>query len=249
VSLKKALIIPDTHRPFHSRKAYALMIEVASYVGVDEIVLLGDYADFYSVSRHLRDPRLPHMLHEEVESVNEGLDQLDKLFPKAKKVFLCGNHEVRLETYLCDRAPALFGITTIEGLFRLEQRPRWSFQGFGRNQAYRVLGSDLYARHRPLASNPKTSLIRAGISNCYGDIHKIEVAHAVTLDKKAIVGFCPGWLGDPRLHAFDYMLAPPQWQHGFAFVYSSGSSKEFDHEIIQIKRDFSCVTHGKRFKA
>lgn len=224
------------------------MLEVAMYANPQEIVLLGDYADFYSVSRHKRDPRLPHMLHEEVESVNLGLDELDRLFPEAKKVFLEGNHEVRLESYLFDRAPALFGLTSVQDLFQLSRRPKWTFSSFGRHQAYRVLGSDLYARHRPLASNPKSALIRAGVSNCYGDIHKIEQAHCETLDHKSLVAFCPGWLGDPRLRAFEYMIAPPQWQHGFAFVYVEDSSKQFHHEIVQIKSDYSCVAQGKRFK-
>ncbi len=224
------------------------MLEVASYLGVDEIVLLGDYADFYSVSRHLRDPRLPHMLHEEVESVNQGLDELDHLFPKAKKVFLEGNHEVRLETYLSSQAPALFGLTSCRDLFQIGLRPLWSYLPFGRSQAYRVLNSNLYARHRPLASSPKSALQRGFVSVCYGDIHKIEEAQCVGLDGLTRVAFCPGWLGDQRLKAFDYMLHPPQWQHGFGLVSVVGSSKEFHHEIVQIKKDYSCVTHGKRFR-
>lgn len=249
MALRTALVIPDVHRPFHSRKAYSLMLEVASYVNPEEIVLLGDYADFYSVSRHLRDPRLPHMLHEELISVNEGLDELDRLFPRARKIFLEGNHEVRLETYLKNQAPALFGVTEVRSLLKFHQRPLWQFQSFGRSQAYRILGSDLYARHRPLASAPRAGLARAFVSYCYGDIHKIEECQAVGLDGVVRISFCPGWLGDERLKAFDYMLAPPQWQLGFALVSVEDSSKLFHHEIVEIKRDHSCVTGGKRFKA
>lgn len=225
------------------------MISAAVDIQPQEIVLLGDYADFYSVSRHIKDPRLPHMLEEEVESVNEGLDELDRLFPSAKKVFLEGNHEVRLETYLFNSAPALFGVTSCHHLFRLNQRPNWSYIPFGRNQAYRVLGSDLYARHRPLASTALGSLSKGFVSQVYGDIHKIQEAHAVGLDMRPRVAWCPGWLGDPRLKAFDYMLAPPQWQHGFGVVSVDGTRKEFHHEVVQIKSDYSCIAQGKRYKA
>ncbi len=225
------------------------MLEIACALGgIEEVILLGDFADFYSVSRHLRDPRLPHMLHEEVESVNLGLDEIDRLFPKARKVFLEGNHEVRLETYLFSHAPALFGLASCKGLFQISHRPKWSYLPFGRSQAYPVLGSDLLARHRPLASNAKSGLQRAAASVCYGDIHKIEQAHTVGLDSKVRVAFCPGWLGDPRLKAFDYMLAPPQWQHGFAIVSVDGSSKEFHHEIIEIKNN-SAIVWGKKYKS
>jgi len=110
------------------------MLEVASFVIPDEIVLLGDYADFYPVSRHAKDPSVAHALTDEIKSVNEGLDQLDKLWPKAKKVYLEGNHEWRLERYLSEQAPALFGVTDCPLLFQINQRPLWSYHRFGRTQ-------------------------------------------------------------------------------------------------------------------
>lgn len=248
--MKWAAIIPDTHRPFHDKKAYALMIKALQFINPSEIVLLGDYADFYSVSRHGKDPRLPHLLTKEVESVNEGLDELDDLFPMAKKVFLEGNHEARLSAYFYSHAPSLYGVTDCEQLFRIHQRPLWSWRGFGKNQLYRVLGSDLYTRHRPLANNPKTSVLRAGLNLCYGDIHKIEEARAVSLEGRHLVGFCPGWLGDlKQVGAFDYMTATPQWQLGFAIVGVDPSQpKMFHHQIITIKQDYSCVVWNKRIK-
>ncbi len=251
MKLKRALIVPDCHRPFHSRKAYALMLEVALYLGVDEIVLLGDYADFYSVSHYVRsaDPRLPQLLIDEVESVNLGLDELDRLFPRAKKIYLEGNHEIRLEKYIESKAPALFGVTECRGLFQMHARPRWSYVGFGRSQKHRVLGSDLLARHKPIASNPMTGLRRAFASYCYGHNHHIEQAHAVGLDGQQHVAFSCGWLGDHRADVFGYMLDPPQWQLGFALATVAGPSKQFHHEIVEIKSNYTCLTHGKLFKA
>lgn len=224
------------------------MIEIAKYIGIDEIVLLGDYADFYPVSGYKKDPRFPVLLEKEIKSVNEGLDQLDKEWPLAKKVYLLGNHEKRLETYLVDKAPALFGVTDCQFLFGLNQRKRWACIDFDRHQVYRVLGSDLMARHRPLATNPKSGLQRAGQSYCYGDIHKIEEAHAVSLDGKPLVAFCPGWLGETRHRAFDYMASPAQWQQGFAIVSKEKSSKTFHHEIIEIKNN-TAIVYGKKFRA
>jgi UDP-2,3-diacylglucosamine pyrophosphatase LpxH len=248
VSIRRALIIPDTHRPFHSRKAYSLMLEVASFVGVDEVVLLGDYCDMYEVSRHPKDKRIQEHLLDEVESVNAGLDELDRLFPKAKKMYLEGNHEIRLENYLLQAAPALFGVTDIRSLFKIKDRPLWTYQGFGRAQAYRVLGTNLFARHRPLANNALSGLQRAGVSYVYGDIHKIQEAQQVALDGSTRVAFCPGWLGETRHRVFDYMISPAQWQHGFALVSVDGASKSFHHEIVQIK-DNVAITHGRSFKA
>ncbi len=247
-SIKRALIIPDTHRPFHDRKAYDLMIEIAVHAGIDEVVILGDYADFYSVSRHRKDPRVGALLVDEVESVRQGLDEIDRLFPSAKKVFLEGNHEIRLENFLIEHAPALFGVTEISFLFELNKRPHWTLIPFGRNQSYDVLGSSLLAFHRPRASTPRLHLQRTAVSSVYGDIHKIERAHQVGLDNRHYTCFCPGWLGDVRSRVFDYMPTVPQWQLGFAIVSVEDSSKQFHIEIAEIK-DYSTIVHGKFFKA
>lgn len=243
--VKKALIVPDCHRPFHDRKAYNLMIKIAQLIGIDEVVILGDYADFYSVSRHRKDPRVGTLLLEEVASVKEGLDQIDHLFPQAKKVFLEGNHELRLEAYLIERCPELFGVTEVQFLFELNRRPLWTWIPFGRSQAYRILGSELYAFHRPRASTPKQHIAKTFVSSVYGDIHKIERAHSVSLDGSHLLAVCPGWLGDVSSRVFDYMPATPQWQLGFAIVYVETETSEFHVEQFEIK-NHSTILHGKR---
>ncbi len=247
MSIRRALIIGDVHRPFHDRRAYSIMLSAATYLGMNEIVILGDYADFYSVSRHRKDPRVGTLLMEEVESVRQGLDEIDLCFPLAKKVFLEGNHEVRLESFLLDQAPALFGVTEVQTLFGLNQRPRWSFVPFGRDQRYRVLGTDLLAFHRPKASTPKLHLQRTLVSSIYGDIHKLERAHAVTLDGRHLTAVCPGWLGDVRSRVFDYMASTPQWQLGFGIVSLDTASNDFYIETFEIKNN-QAIVNGKIFK-
>lgn len=223
------------------------MLEAALFVGVDEIVLLGDYVDFYAASRYPKDPRVGTLLSEEVESCVQGLDELDRHFPQAKKVYLEGNHEVRLESFLIEKAPVLFGVTEIRFLFGLNQRPLWSYIPFGREQKYRVLGADLYAFHRPKASSPKLHIARTMCSSLYGDIHKIERAHAVSLDGRHLVAVCPGWLGDVSSRVFDYMPSVPQWQLGFSIVSLDPSSNDFFIETCEIKNN-QTIVQGKVIK-
>lgn len=245
--LRRALIIPDCHVPYHNRKAFSLMLEASGKV--DEVVLLGDFADIYNASSHVRDPRLSQFLIDEIAAVNAAMDLIEKAHPKAKKVFLEGNHEYRLQRYIFQHAPALFGLTQLQDLFQIGSRPSWSWLPYQRDQAYKILGSDLYARHTPLASNAKSGLQRAFVSYIHGHTHQISEAQAVGLDQKVRVALCPGWLGDSRLKAFDYLASPAQWQLGFAIVSVEGSSKTFHHELIQIKENYTCVVNGKRFKA
>jgi hypothetical protein len=250
--LKLALLIPDTHRPFHHKKAYDLMINVATFLPINEIVIMGDYADFYSVSSHAKSPDVFNMLKDEVESVNEGLDELDELFPEAKKVYLEGNHEYRLERYLVDKAPALFGITSMQHLLKLDQRPNWIYVPYGPSQLYNVLNSHLHARHEPLSNSTKATAQRAMLSLTFGHVHSIEENHVVSLDGKNHVSFCGGWLGNKRFDkVFSYVKNYWQWQLGFVLVYVNPVTGFFYHQKIHILEDettLSCVVNGKLFK-
>ena len=213
MKLKTALLIPDTHRPYHDRKAYNLMLKAAKDIGVDEIVILGDYADIYALNAHGgKDPTLPTTLIEEIEDVNKGLDELDKLFPKAKKVYIQGNHEFRFERYILDKCPELFGVTEFKNLIKIDQRRNWHYIHYGPNQKYKVGGSYLIARHEPLASSAKATASRALCSLVYGHIHRIEESHLVGLKDDNHVCFSVGWLGDKRNDkVFSYVKGHHQW--------------------------------------
>jgi UDP-2,3-diacylglucosamine pyrophosphatase LpxH len=248
--MKVALLIPDTHRPYHDSKAYNLMIKVAKDISLDEIVILGDYADIYALNAHGgKSPVLPTTLIEEIEDVNDGLDELDLLFPKAKKVFIQGNHEYRFERYILNNCPELFGITEFKNLINIDKRTNWKFIHYGPNQAYSILGSKLTARHEPLASSAKATASKALCSLIYGHIHRIEESHLVGLDGTNHVCFSVGWLGDKSLDKiYGYVKGHHQWQLGFGLVYVDEKTGYFYHQKIHILDNYTCVVNGKLYK-
>lgn len=249
MKLKVALIIPDCHIPNHHRKAYGSMMNAALDVGIDEVVILGDYADFYPFMFHDKHPLVGIKLEDEMNAVNDELDKIDSSFPDAKKCFIEGNHEDRLERYICKNAPALFGVTETKRLFKLDQRPNWTFVKWGPTQQYQVLGSKLYARHRPPTNIAKNNAKEAGCNLVYGDIHKIEEGYHNSLKGDQRVAFCVGWLGDKRYDKiFGYVKNHHQWQMGFGLVYVDTETGIFYHQIIPILEDGSCVVNGKIYK-
>lgn len=250
MAIKTALLIPDTHRPYHDRRAYNLMIKVAKEISLSEIVLLGDYADIYALNAHGgKNPTLPTTLIDEIEDVNKGLDELDTLFPKVKKVFIQGNHEFRFERYLLNNCPELFGITEFKNLIKIDMRKNWSYIHYGPNQSYKILNSKLTARHEPLASSAKATASKALCSLVYGHIHRIEESHLVGLDGTNHVCFSVGWLGDKRNDTiFGYVKGHHQWQLGFGLVYTNEDTGYFYHQKIHILDDYTCVVNGKLFK-
>jgi hypothetical protein len=225
------------------------MLKVAKDFNPDEIVLLGDFLDFYSVSSHQKDPSLPHMLEKEIDQGNMYLDELDHFFPGKKKVYLEGNHEFRLARYLQNNAPALFGMVSTKHLLDLNRRPNWKWVSYSPNQKYKVGGSKLLARHEPIGSSAKTTSARGICSIAYGHVHKIEEAYIVGMDNKQHVSFSCGWLGDTRFSsAFNYVKNHHNWQLGFTLVYTDPKTKKFYHQKIPILPDLTCLFNGKVYK-
>lgn len=249
-TLELCLIIPDTHAPYHDVKAWKILQNVVKHYKKDlkEICFLGDFADFYAVNSHGRHPSVLSLLINEVETVNKMLDWFDETTPDVKKVFLEGNHEYRLERYLMNNAPALFGVTETRELLKFPQRPNWKFIPYGPNQSHKILGSKLTARHEPLASSAKATASKALCSLVYGHIHRIERQHMVGLDGTDHVCFSVGWLGDKKMDKiFGYVKSHHQWQMGFGLCWVDKKSRFFYNQTVQILENYTCVIDGKVF--
>jgi len=244
VKTKRALIIPDCHIPYEDKDAYQLMLDVAKDVDPDEIVILGDYADFYNVSSHGQSPEIMETLMDEISAVHVRLRELKKLFPKAKKVFIQGNHEFRLERYINNQCPALFGVTGTErilelGLYGFEYIP------YGPNQKYNVLGSKLIARHEPLAGGKhvaQNTVEKAMKSVIFGHTHRIQEAQTVSIDGNNYRGISSGWLGDKNHSVMAYVKSHHQWALGFSVVTCLEDGTWFNTLIHII--DGKCIHDG-----
>lgn len=245
-----ALIIPDTHIPYHHPKALELTLQFAQTLGqtLKEIVILGDFADFYAVNSHGKSPDLMHLLKSEIDEVNFILDQIDKAFPLTKKIYLEGNHEYRLERYLVKNAPALFGLTQWEYLFKLPQRPNWLSIPYTFEQAYPVLGTSLLARHEPYSmSSAKASLARSKCNLIYGHKHVREEHTERTPKGEKLINLSPGWLGNIRAtKIFGFVKNVPHWELGFALLEKENNFWSIQNILIHDNISFQAL--GKTFK-
>jgi UDP-2,3-diacylglucosamine pyrophosphatase LpxH len=247
--LKLAALWPDTHVKYHDRRAVKLVMRILKDLKIDELVLLGDFCDVYNLSSHGVHAAIKTNFIDEINEVNVLLDQFDKTFPKAKKVYISGNHEFRLERYINTKCPELFGVTQLDHLLKIPQRSNWTWVDYGPNQSYKVLGSHLTARHEPLGSSAKATASKALCSLVYGHIHRIEESHIVGLDGKNHVCFSVGWLGDKSYDKiFGYVKGHHQWQLGFGLVWVDPDTKYFYHQKVHILDNYSCVVNGKMYQ-
>lgn len=247
--IRRALIIPDAHIPYHHVRALNVLIQIAKDIEeLKELVILGDFADFYAVNAHGKHPGMMHALVKEVDAVNEILSTLDREFPEVVKIYIEGNHEYRLARYLYNVAPALFGVTQWDLLFKLNLRPNWKHKNYGPTQFHRVLGSELFARHEPYSmSSAKASLAACSANLVYGHVHRKEYALTRQPDGKRVLNFSPGWLGDFRSDVYGYVKRPPLWELGAAIVTVDGRSREFEFQQLDFDETGRCTYNGKLY--
>lgn len=239
----RTLFIPDTHRPYHDKRAWSLLLKVARKWKPHRLVIGGDFADFYKASNHSKDPRRTLTLQSEVADVNVGLDELDAIGARDKH-FIAGNHEFRLERYLMDKAPELFGIVEVSKLFRLKERG-WSYVPYrsdvriGKVYVTHDLGdSGRGAVGKALAAYEHNVIIN--------HVHSINLLIGGNHAGESHVGASFGWLGDAK--AADYMSrvkAARAWHLGFGVGYEADSITHL--QPVPIVR-YSCVVGGRLFR-
>lgn len=247
----KVLFLTDVHIPFHDKRAYELALKVAlsERESIKEVILNGDFLDMYGVNGHGIDPRLKIDAEDEIRAGRKELKRIRAMFPKAKLVFLQGNHEFRLERYMAQNAPAVVDMLTTPKALELHT-VKATYIPFTPDQKYRVLGSSLYARHRPNGSGANAAIQtvkNCGASVIYGDIHKTQECQHVTLrgDYHRAIGV--GWLGDKNHPVMSYVKNHHDWQLGFAIITVLNDGTWFCENKTII--NYTVMHNGKVFKS
>ena len=106
---KRVGIISDVHIPYHSELAFQASIDYLKNLNIDTLIINGDFADFYQVSRWQKDPR-KRRLSEERNLVISGLAWLRETFSKATIIYKEGNHEERWQHFVWNRAPEIYDL-------------------------------------------------------------------------------------------------------------------------------------------
>jgi hypothetical protein len=114
VTFDKALLLQDIHLPFHDPISLSQAIARGRHIGVDCVIINGDLADFYGVSKFDKNPE-SHKLVDEVEMCRLFLEHLRDQFPKAQIFLKEGNHEERLWRYCFIRCPELWELKDKDG--------------------------------------------------------------------------------------------------------------------------------------
>jgi predicted phosphodiesterase len=96
-------ILSDVHVPYHSESAVRAAVEFLHSQPLAGLLLNGDIADFYAISRYMKDPT-QRDFKGELEAVRTFLAWLRSEFPKIPIVYKLGNHEERWTHWLWQHA-------------------------------------------------------------------------------------------------------------------------------------------------
>lgn len=215
---KRMLLLSDIHFPYHDINAINIALKFGMEKDVDTIYLNGDTIDFYQISRFVTDPRNPSIAHE-LDMVRAFLDTLANNFPKAKIYYKIGNHDVRLETFLFNKAPELLECTE----FRLENLLQLGSRGvtcIPSKQIVKAGNLFILHGHEFVASsfspvNPARGFYMKAKANMIGGHHHQTSEHTENnLKGEPVTCWSTGCLCELKP---EYMPIN-KWNHGFAYV-------------------------------
>ena len=109
----RGLIFADVHIPFQNNDAIETMFNYTINKNLDFIIILGDLIDCFDISSFNKEPNKVR-LRKEIELAKKFLQELTRIYPKAKIYYKFGNHCKRYDTYLINHAPELYDISEIK---------------------------------------------------------------------------------------------------------------------------------------
>lgn len=115
-SNQKFVFISDHQAPFHLPQAVALSCAFIKDYKPDLVVLGGDIIDFCTISKFTKVGRfMPTTVVQEIETCEEEvLKPTRAAAPRARMVWIEGNHEFRLTRYIAAMAKPLEGLINLE---------------------------------------------------------------------------------------------------------------------------------------
>lgn len=241
-NLTKILIVPDTHVPYHDKNAWNLCLKAAKAWKPDKLVIIGDFADCYSISDHRKDPSRLANLASEIVAVNVELDRVQAL-KVPNVVYVCGNHEQRFERYLADRAPELFGTSDMQTLLRISERG-WKWVPYQKWFRYGKLAftHDLGHAGKNCA---RDSLNSFGGNIVIGHSHGASVVYSGTVEGERHVAMNVGWLGRADEATYLHSAKQREWQHGFGIAHMDKKTGHVWCSFVPIIGK-TCVVDGKK---
>lgn len=211
--------ISDFHVPFQNKEFVKNFIEFISDYKPGKLIIVGDFVDFYDLSRFDKDPSRVGNLQKELDIAFSILYLLRKASPSTEIILVEGNHEDRLRKYLWKNSSvASIRELKLERLLRLDEIDNVTLVGSYELRGVIFTHGDLVRKHSCYSAKAEfEKYLKSGVS---GHTHRLGFYNMSTCGKDNF------WLeiGCACEPTMEY-VSNPNWQNGFAIL-------EFDNEQV-----------------
>lgn len=237
------LVGSDSHYwPGIVSAAHKAFLEFAREFKPKVIIKNGDEADFPQISRHApiaweKRPKLSV----EVDNLKAMLSEIEKVHPKARRVWTLGNHDARFETRLATVAPEY---ANIHGVHLKDNFPQWE-------PCWAIfINKDVVVKHRMRGGMHATrnNTLNAGKTILTGHLHSLKVTPLSDYNGTRWGCDC-GTMADPYGPQFyNYTeLSPLDWRSGFLLL-TFVKGKLLWPEIIWVSGPDTVQFRGKEWR-
>lgn len=232
------LLISDLHIPYHNLESINIAFKYGVENKVNTIFINGDLIDFCLISRFEKDFS-KRSVKQEFDAAKQFLVSLRKTFPTAEIYWLKGNHDLRLEKFLAQKASEIWD----DPYFHLEERLRLNEERVKLlDDKVLVKAGKLSITHGHLIFkgifspiNPaRGAFMKAKQSIIVGHLHRASYHPEVTLDGDVIGCWSTACMCEIR-PAYNPLVSNSQ--HGFAHitVEPNGNYHVRNYQIIKGK--------------
>jgi len=229
-----AVVLSDLHIPYHDQKSLDLVIEIAKDLRPDKIIQLGDYQDFYPISKYTKDPKRSSGFELQRElDIAKGI--LDKLTAIAPTYIIPGNHDQRLKKYLQDKALGLCGLEalTFSKLIGIDNKRSFLRENIYLGKLLILHGDEVTTGGGSSGKTALATMARLNQSVMVGHCHKLGSVYRASKGCGVQKGYEIGCLCTMEVDYTRY----PDWQQGFAVVeFQDNGNKDFFAELIEVEQ-------------
>lgn len=236
------MIISDIHVPYQDHVAVKIVTRMAHHFKPQNIIINGDAIDNVQLSRFNHDPFEPASLKSDIEELCTIIKDLQKY---SNVILIEGNHESRLNRYINDKAPDLYGLLSMKGLINDNLDTKIKYVHTVPSESMLAWRDDLLIGHfniaRKYAGYTAKALVERFQTNVVqAHTHRLS-EYAIRAWDKTLRGFEGGCLCDLNP---DYVMLP-NWQQGFLMFTPIGDSWRIETVPIM---DEQAIFRGKVYR-
>lgn len=247
--------------PIHDEVAIDIALQMIKNINPNLIVCNGDNLDFPEFSKYRITPAFAQTTQAAIDRAALFAAQIRAHAPKARIIWLAGNHEERLPNYILDNATAAFGlkkgnhpsswpVMSVPYLcnfdkYKIEYIPAYPANNFWINDNLQVIHGN---KVKSSGSTAHMYLNAQTTSVIYGHVHRIEQAFKTKQEAHGprtvmaasagclcrVDGAVPSTNGGKDLDGRPVKLSE-NWQQGLGVVkYEASGDHKFSFQIIPI---------------